>query len=258
MTPPRCALAAAAAALLAVLSAACAEAAPATLCDSQTAPVAGGAYAIGNNEWGSSAPECITTGPGTAFTVVHSSIANATDGPPGGYPSIYKGCHWGACTQDSGFPVQASAIQAGLAVSTSWRTTQPGGSSVYNAAYDIWFNRTPAASGKPNGAELMIWLNQLGPVHPAGSLAVSDVTLGGRSYNVWLGGRRGRKTISYTMISPATSVSRLNLQPLVADAVRRGWIEDGWYLTDVEAGFEIWQGGEGLATTSFSVAVAPG
>jgi len=257
MTPRRCARAAAAAALLGVLPAACSGAAPATLCGSQTLPVAGGAYAIGNNEWGSAAPECITTDRGTAFTVAHSSIAKATDGAPGGYPSIYKGCHWGVCTQDSGFPVRVSAIQAGLAVSTSWHTTQPGG-GVYNASYDIWFNRTPTASGKPSGAELMIWLDQLGPVHPAGSLAVSDVTLGGRSYQVWLGGRRGRKTISYTMTSPATSVSHLNLQPLVADAVRRGWLEDAWYLIDVEAGFEIWQGGAGLATTSFSVAVAPG
>ena len=31
------------------------------LCHSQTASVSGGAYIIDNNEWGSSAPECIIT-----------------------------------------------------------------------------------------------------------------------------------------------------------------------------------------------------
>src|SRR5258706_13380481 len=64
-----------------------------TLCNSQTAPAGGGAYTIGNNEWGSGAPECITTDGSTGFTVANSSIANAADGAPGGYPAIYTGCH---------------------------------------------------------------------------------------------------------------------------------------------------------------------
>jgi cellulose 1,4-beta-cellobiosidase len=57
------------------------------------------------------------------------------------------------------------------------------------------------------------------------------------------------------MTSPATSVSGLDLQALVADAVSRGYIQTSWYLIDVEAGFELWQGGAGLATNSFSVTV---
>jgi cellulose 1,4-beta-cellobiosidase len=44
----------------------------------------------------------------------------------------------------------------------------------------------------------------------------------------------------------------------VADAVKRGYISNSWYLIDVEAGFELWQGGAGLATKSFSVHVAGG
>ncbi|HEY5989445.1 MAG TPA: hypothetical protein VIV12_24160, partial [Streptosporangiaceae bacterium] len=146
MTPRRHALALAAALLLGtgdilavVLAAACSEAATTTLCDSQTLSVGGGAYTIMNNEWGSSAPECITTDGNAGFTVANSSIAkatNATNGAPGGYPSIYKGCHWGACTPDSGFPIQVSSIHAGT-VTTSWSTTQPGGSNDYNVAYDI-------------------------------------------------------------------------------------------------------------------------
>ena len=37
------------------------------------------------------------------------------------------------------------------------------------------------------------------------------------------------------------------------NAVRRGYIRTSWYLIDVEAGFELWRGGAGLATDSFSV-----
>jgi cellulose 1,4-beta-cellobiosidase len=57
------------------------------------------------------------------------------------------------------------------------------------------------------------------------------------------------------MTSPATSVSDLDIRPVAWDAVRRGYIQKSWYLVDVEAGFELWQGGAGLATNSFSVSV---
>jgi hypothetical protein len=227
------------------------QAATTTLCNSQTLAASGGAYTIQNNEWGSGAPECISTDGNADFTVANSSISNSTSGAPGGYPSIYKGCHWGACTSNSGFPIQVSALHTG-AVTSNWNTSQPGGGNAYDVAYDIWFNQTPATSGQPNGAELMIWLNHNGSVQPFGSQVASNVSIGGRGYNVWFG-NQGWNTVSYTMTSPATSVSNLDIDQLVADAVSRGYIQQSWYLIDVEAGFELWQGGAGLATTSFSV-----
>jgi hypothetical protein len=262
MTPLARPLALAAALILAggilavSLPAASSEAATTTtLCHSQTASVSGGAYMIDNNEWGSSAPECITTNGHAEFRVANSSIANGGEGAPGGYPDIYKGCFYGACTSGSGLPIRVSRIRAGT-VTTTWRTAQPGGSNIYNAAYDIWFNKTPTTRGKANGAELMIWLNHHGPKHPYGSEVASNVSIGGRSYNVWFGGRAGRYgTVTYTMTSRARTVSNLDLRPLEANAVSRGYLRRSWYLISVQAGFEIWQGGRGLATKSFSVNV---
>src|SRR5690242_11029507 len=245
------AMAVAAGVVALALPAVSSQAATTTLCNSQTLAASGGAYTIQNNEWGSSAPECVSTDGNADFTVANSSISNSTSGAPGGYPSIYKGCHWGACTSSSGFPIQVSALHTG-AVTSSWNTSQPGGGNAYDVAYDIWFNQTPATSGQPNGAELMIWLNHNGSVQPFGSQVASNVSIGGRGYNVWFG-NQGWNTISYTMTSPATSVSGLDIGQLVADAVSRGYIQPSWYLIDVEAGFELWQGGAGLATTSFSV-----
>jgi cellulose 1,4-beta-cellobiosidase len=60
------------------------------------------------------------------------------------------------------------------------------------------------------------------------------------------------------MTTGTTSVSHLDLRALVADAVSRGYIGNSWYLIGVEAGFELWRGGAGLATDSFSVYVAGG
>ncbi|HEY0807744.1 MAG TPA: cellulose binding domain-containing protein, partial [Pseudonocardiaceae bacterium] len=228
-----------------------ASAATTTLCASQTAPAMGGAYTIQNNEWGSSAPECITTDGNTDFAVANSSIANSTSGAPGGYASIYKGCHWGACTPSSGFPVQVSAMHPG-SVTTSWSTTQPG-TGAYDVAYDIWYNQTATTPGQPNGAELMIWLNHNGPVQPFGS-KVATTTVNGVSFDVWFG-TQGWNTVSYTMTTPTTSVSNLDINGLTADAISRGYIKPAWFLIDVEAGFEMWQGGAGLATNSFAVNV---
>jgi cellulose 1,4-beta-cellobiosidase len=101
----------------------------------------------------------------------------------------------------------------------------------------------------------MVWLNHNGPVQPFGTQVASGVTVGGRGYNVWEGQQWFGDTVSYTMTTPATSVSGLDLAPLAQDAVSRGFLSASCYLIDVEAGFEIWQGGAGLATSSFSVAV---
>jgi hypothetical protein len=214
--------------------------------------VVGGAYMVQNDEWGSGAPECVAVATGGGFTVARSAIANSTGGTPGGYPSIYRGCHWGICTPRSGLPVPVSKLLSPGTVTTTWNTAQPGTGS-YDVAYDIWFNEAPSTSGQPNGAELMIWINHNGPVEPYGS-QVSTATIGSRSYQVWFG-QRGWNTISYSMVSGTTSVQDLDIGKFVADAMRRGYIQKSWYLIDVEAGFELWQGGAGLATNSFAVNV---
>ena len=223
-----------------------------SLCSSQRLAVVGGAYMVQNNEWGSGAPECVAVASGGGFAVSKSAIANAPNGSPGGYPSIYRGCHWGICTPRSGLPVQVSKLLSPGTVTTSWATTQPS-TGAYDVAYDIWFNKAPTTNGQPDGAELMIWLNHQGAVEPYGSQA-GTATVSDRSYQVWFG-QRGWNTISYSSVSGTTSVQDLDVGKFVADAISRGWIQKSWYLIDVEAGFEIWQGGAGLATNSFAVNV---
>jgi Glycosyl hydrolase family 12/Cellulose binding domain len=229
-------------------------AAATTLCQEQTASVSGGTYIVQNNEFDSGASECATTDGSDDFTIANSSISNSTSGSPGAYPAIYQGCHWGNCSSGglSAKPVQVSSLTPG-AVTTSWSTTQPGGSSAYDVAYDIWFNQTPTTSGQPNGTELMVWLNHNGSVQPLGSEVASNVSLGGHTYNIWEGAQSSWDTVTYEMTSPATSVTGLDVGTLTQDMVTRGYTKSSWYLIDVEAGFELWQGGAGLETNSFSV-----
>jgi hypothetical protein len=234
-----------------------AQAATTSLCQEQTASVSNGTYIVQNNEFDSSASECVTTDGNADFTVANSSIANATNGAPGAYPSIYQGCHWGNCSSGglTSSPIEVSGLTTGK-VTTSWSTTQPGGSgNAYDVAYDIWINQTPTTSGQPNGTEIMVWLNHNGSVQPFGSEVASNVSLGGHTYNIWYGTQSSWDTVTYDMTSGSTSVSNLDVGTLAQDSVSRGYTKSSWYLIDVEAGFELWQGGAGLATNSFSVAI---
>ena len=242
----------------AVLSGGEAYAATTSLCQQQTASVAGGSYIVQNNEYDSSAQECVTTDGNADFTVASSSIDNATNGSPGAYPSIYQGCHWGDCSSGglSSDPIEVSKLTPGTATS-SWSTTQTG-SGAYDVAYDIWFNQTPTTTGQPDGTEIMVWLNHNGSVQPFGSQVATNVSIGGHIYDVWYGAQSTWDTVTYEMTSPATSVSNLDIGTLAQDSVSRGYTESSWYLIDVEAGFELWQGGAGLATNSFSVTVNGG
>jgi chitodextrinase len=69
---------------------------------------------------------------------------------------------------------------------------------------------------------------------------------------VWTGQQTSWKIISYVLQGGGTSFSNLDVKALINDAVSRGSVNPAQYLIDAEAGFEIWQGGQGLATSSFS------
>jgi hypothetical protein len=218
----------------------------------QQSTIAAGDYNIQTNEWNSSLQQCITTS-GTAWSVTTANFNMATNGAPATYPSIYKGCHWGNCTSNSGLPIQVSKLTS---ATTSWSTTQVG-SGAYDVAYDLWFNTTPTTSGQPDGTEVMIWLNSRGGVQPFGSRTAS-ASIAGLNWNVWTGQQSAWKIISYVLTPGDTSFSNLNVLALIQDAVSRGSINSAHYLIDAEAGFEIWQGGQGLGSNSFSFSATGG
>jgi hypothetical protein len=217
-----------------------------------TTSVDGGRYVVQNNEWNSSSPQCVSTSGGTGWEVSVADQNAGTDGPPAAYPSIFRGCHWGRCTTSSGLPIQVSGLGS---VRSSWSASAPA-SGVYDTAYDVWFNKTPTTSGQPDGAELMIWLNSRGGVHPAGSV-VATTTIDGATWQVWTTRMSGWNSVAYARTQQTSTASNLDIKAFTRDAVQRGSIDPSWYLVDGEAGFEIWQGGRGLTTHSFSFDAAP-
>jgi hypothetical protein len=101
----------------------------------------------------------------------------------------------------------------------------------------------------------MIWINHQGAPQPFGS-QVATATIDGARYAVWTGRQTSWNIISYVAQTPVTSVTNLDLLPFFTDAVSRGSLEPSWWLIDVEYGFEIWTGGQGLGISGFSVSAA--
>jgi Glycosyl hydrolase family 12 len=220
-------------------------------------PVEGGAYVVQNDEWNSTAAECITTDGHAQFTVASSAIREPASGAPGGYPSIYSGCSAGVCTAGNKMPIRVSRLKPGM-ITSNWVTIQPP-DGAYDVAYDIWFNRAPATSGAPDGGELMIWLAHRGgnQIAPAGA-PVAHVAIGGYAFTIWLWtSAAGQHRISYVMDHPMRSVRDFDVSGVASDAARRGYLSPTSWLLNVQAGFEIWQGGRGLGTESFALSVAP-
>lgn len=213
-------------------------------------PLDSGTYNFQMNEGSASQKECANVS-GTGFTISTANFNSRTNGAPGAYTSIYRGCHWGKCTSSNPFPLQENNIAS---VTTSVNVTQPSGYS-NDAAYDIWFNRTSTTSGQPNGAEIMIWLDHQGAIQPFGSKAAT-VAINGANYDVWTGSQSSWKIISYVASAPEPGVANLNLMPFFADAISRGSLDPSWWLIDVEFGFEIWTGGQDLGMSNFSVSAA--
>ncbi|MFN8073973.1 MAG: cellulose binding domain-containing protein [Kineosporiaceae bacterium] len=236
-----------AAAALTSLTVGAAPAQAATICEQYGSTTIGGRYVVQNNRWGTSATQCIET-TSTGFRVTQSGANVPTNGAPASYPSIYFGCHYGNCSPGTNLPMAATDPRHAT-LRTSVSMTYPS-SGTYDAAYDIWYDPTPRTTGQNTGAEIMVWLNRQGSIQPIGS-PVGNATINGESYQVWFG-NVGWSVISYVH-SGVTGSLNFPVAAFFNDSLSRGYTQRSWYLTSVQAGFEPWIGGAGLAVTNFSV-----
>ena len=244
-----------AALLVAVGVAAAIEAEPAQaatrICERYgSARIQDGRYIVQNNQWGADVGQCVDVTE-TGFTVTGGSHNQGTNGAPGAYPSIFRGCHYDNCTTGSGLPARYTSLAT---IPSTARVTTPATGS-WNVAYDLWLDPTPRTGGQNTGAEIMIWIDHNGPPQPVGS-PVGTVSLAGATWDVWYG-NIGWNVVSYVRREGTASFSG-DLRGFIDDAARRGHVQTSWYLTSVQFGFEPWVGGPGLAVESFSVETTGG
>lgn len=229
-----------------------ASAATGPICD-QFGSTNQGNYIVMNNRWNPAATgrQCINV-TNNGFRITEQPNNVATNGGPAAYPAIYFGCHYTNCSTNTSFPRRLSTITR-IDSSVNW-TFVSGGS--YNASYDIWLDPTPKRDGV-NRTEIMIWFNRVGPIQPVGSDTGRTTTIGGRNWRVWSGNNGQNDVISY--VAPAAIPNlTFNTMDFIRDTVARGKATNSWYLTSIQAGFEPWRGGVGLAVNSFTIRVNGG
>ena len=235
-------------------------------------------YIVQNNNWGNATGSTQTIDfVGNSFKVITSTGSGS--GAPASFPSLFIGQNGDTAagtylTTDSGLPKQLSAM------TSAQSTLKWGGKSSgnFNTTYDIWFSKTstlPATYNDGISGLLMIWLYKPSGQQPIGSVK-RQATIGGGSYDVWVGPRgtqssgtdeSGRPVVSYVAKSTMSSFSG-DLKAFFDDAVKNGDADksaggtsqafsNSWYLTDVFGGFEIWSGGDGvgLQVTEFSAVI---
>ncbi|MEU3465560.1 cellulose binding domain-containing protein [Streptomyces sp. NPDC006733] len=233
---------------LATLGALLAVAAPAQadtlICEQFGSTTVGGQYVVQNNRWGTSATQCVNATAG-GFQVTQADGSVPTNGAPKSYPSIFNGCHYTNCSPGTKLPAQLSGISS---APSSIAFTYVG-NAVFDAAYDIWLDPQPKTDGV-NRTEIMIWFNHVGAVQPVGA-KVGTANVAGRSWDVWTGNNGGNDVISFVAPSPIAGWS-FDVKAFTNETVARGMAQNSWYLTSIQAGFEPWQNGAGLAVTSFS------
>ena len=240
---------AAASTVVALTAAAGPAQADTVICEQYGTTTIQGRYVVQNNRWGSNAEQCITV-TDTGFTITRQAGSAATDGAPLSYPSVFYGCHYNNCSPGTSLPMQVSQISS---ATSSINYTFASGT--FNASYDIWLDPTPKRNGV-NQMEIMIWFNRQGSIQPIGS-RTDTATIGGRTWEVWTGSNGMNNVISYVSPSPISSWS-FSVLDFINDVRNRGLITNSWYLTSIQAGFEPWNGGVGLAVNSFSASVNGG
>ncbi len=209
-------------------------------------------YIVRNDNYGRD-KECLANQGQAANFAVTKSSARASRVEPVAFPNIFAGCSWGLCSPRSVLPLRADRISS---LVTTWHTTTKA-RGTWGAGYDIWFARKPARSGQSGGAEMMIWLNSRGFGLNTWPVVVIDHVRWHLAH--WVTGGHGKRWnyIQFRRVASTSKVTNLRVKPFIAAAERYRLIKPRWWLTSVEAGFEIWRGGVGLRTTQFMVRLSP-
>lgn len=174
------------------------------------------------------------------------------------YPNISQGAERGMRAPYTWYPVKA--YKMGEVYTSTQDTLNHSGN--YNADYDVWFEPTADTYGKyqsHGGTEIMIWLaaKRNGQYITRGpGTNFGTITLDGIAWHV-----NGSRTclesncwerIFFVAVHPRSSFTgRLN--PFVSKTAQLHMLSLQEYLTGIDNGFEIINGGAGLAVTHFSV-----
>lgn len=214
-------------------------------------------YHVSNNIWGhkkkGAGKQCIWASSKNRWGA--DAKHKKGDGTIKAYPSIIIGDHWNEGPSKTPFPLKIKDLGK---VTTHWKQTNSG--KAYNCAYDIWFDEKRKPGNTNAGYELMIWTNwkALNPIahkyNSKGAVPVArNVKIGSRKYNVYYkkNSHEGIDVMSF-LCTKKTNNYKADLKPIINYCVKKKWLKKNLYLTSVQAGWEIVEGGT-FKTSTFKL-----
>ena len=158
------------------------------------------------------------------------------------YPNVHRDYHdWG-----TGFEPKLSSFKS---ITSAWAANGPG-AGVYDVAYDIWLNGV----ADNNSTELMVWTENHNQT-PAGRVVNRDVTLSGRTWDLWA--ESGNGYLAFVPTNGQTYGSgTLKIKQMTTWLVNHNRLPSGSTLGQVDFGVEwVSTGGNDLTTqfTNFNV-----
>ena len=229
------------------------------------ATVSVGSYVVQSNYWNKA------TCPGTQCIQINNvtgAYAITQSAPPCGdkvssYPNVLYGCAYGNCSPATMLPMPITALSK---VTSSWDWAVGGGpADSWNVAYELWFcpDNNCGSTGFPNGLELMIWLDYKSARGFKDHVGTSK--LSGHDWDVWEAPpgilAAGSQIESWTYMdyiikgTTVSSVTELDLNAFIQDAVNRGYAQSSWYLYSIQAGMEVRTGGMPFISNKFLVSI---
>jgi hypothetical protein len=99
----------------------------------------------------------------------------------------------------------------------------------------------------------MIWINSHGQPAPSAGTPIVWEDHARWYLKSWITHHAGIKwrLIQYRRVRPVSQVANLQLNAFIAQAEAHHWIRPLSWMLSIEAGFEIWSDGSGLATDWF-------
>jgi len=205
-------------------------------CD-QWATWSNGGYILYNNIWGSGAgTQCI-------WANSYSNWGVWADHPNTGgiksYPNVSKDIN--------------KKLSSLSSCKSSFNVTIPTSGATFNTSYDIWCNNY--------AYEIMLWMNKYGSIGPIASNyncngpcpEVTNVTVGGHTWNVYRGSNGSNTVISFVRTSNTNS-GTVDIKSILNWIKNKGWFGDVT-VQKVQCGWEIVSssGGKDFRFNSYSV-----
>ncbi len=179
-----------------------------------------GGYYVHNNMWNSAkyqpCTQTLSAWSHDNWSVIARMNNRSGDGAVKTYPNVHK-------------DYARVPINSFDSITSTFAETSPH-IGIYNVAFDIWIN----GIATPGCAEIMIWTENFHQV--PGGKRVEEVTLGGRSYNVYK-----RSNSGYIAFVAATNFTSgtVDLLEITKWTIAKGWLAPQSTLNQICFGVEI-------------------